>query len=56
MGEKSRRPGRTERPIPAEVYPVIDTDLGRDNVENDMTAADLEDMRSTPHPDMGTVR
>lgn len=34
----------TERPIPADVYPVIDTDLGRDNVENDIPAADLEDL------------
>ncbi len=25
-------------------YPVIDTDLGRDNVENDLTAADLQDL------------
>lgn len=33
-----------ERPIPENVYPVIDTDLGRDNVENDMTAADLNDV------------
>ncbi len=32
-----------ERPISA-VYPVIDTDLGRDNVENDLTAADLQDL------------
>lgn len=32
-----------ERPISA-VYPVIDTDLGRDNVENDLTAADIQDL------------
>ena len=32
----------TEKPIP-KAYPVIDTDLGRDNVENDITAADLQD-------------
>lgn len=25
-------------------YPVIDTDLGRDNVENDLTAADMQDL------------
>ncbi len=30
-------------PIPT-VYPVIDTDLGRDNVENDLTAADRQDL------------
>lgn len=33
-----------EKPIPAEIYPVIDTDLGRDNVENDLSAADLQDL------------
>lgn len=37
------RSRRGEPPIP-EVYPVIDNDLARDNVENDMTAADLEDL------------
>lgn len=25
-------------------YPVIDNDLARDNVENDLTAADLQDL------------
>lgn len=35
---------RRERPIPARVYPVIDTDLGRDNVENDLPAADLTEL------------
>ena len=34
-----------EDPVPANIYPVIDTDLGRDNVENDIPAADLEDLR-----------
>ena len=34
---------KTERPI-ARVYPVIDTDLARDNVENDLPAADREDL------------
>lgn len=33
-----------ERPIPEEVYPVLDTDLARDNLENDLPAADLEDL------------
>ncbi len=33
----------TERPI-SKVYPVIDTDLGRDNVENDIPYADLQDL------------
>ncbi len=27
----------------SEAYPTIDTDLGRDNIENDITAADLQD-------------
>ena len=35
---------RRERPIPAGVYPVIDTDLGRDNVENDLPSADLTEL------------
>lgn len=35
---------REERPIPADAYPVIDTDLARDNIENDLPAADLEDL------------
>lgn len=33
-----------DKPIPADIYPVIDTDLARDNVENDLPAADLEDL------------
>ena len=32
-----------EKPIP-DIYPEIDTDLARDNLENDITAADLQDM------------
>lgn len=32
-----------EKPI-SEIYPVIDTDLGRDNVENDIPDADLQDL------------
>ena len=27
----------------SQAYPTIDTDLGRDNIENDITAADLQD-------------
>ena len=37
-----------ERPVPEEVYPVIDTDLARDNLENDISAADLEDLGGKP--------
>lgn len=32
-----------QRPISA-AYPEIDTDLARDNLENDIPAADLEDL------------
>lgn len=32
-----------EKPIP-KVYREIDTDLARDNIENDMTFADLQDL------------
>lgn len=37
-------PDQIERPIPAKIYPAIDTDLARDNLENDFPAADLEDL------------
>ncbi len=33
-----------EKPI-SKAYPVIDNDLARDNVENDLTAADLQDLQ-----------
>lgn len=32
-----------EKPI-SDAYAVIDTDLARDNLENDITAADLQDL------------
>ncbi len=32
-----------EKPI-SDAYAVIDNDLARDNVENDLTAADLQDL------------
>lgn len=35
----------TQKPIPSDVYPVIDTDLGRDNLENDIPAADLTELQ-----------
>ena len=35
---------RVEKPI-SDVHPVIDNDLARDNVENDLRAADREDLR-----------
>lgn len=36
-------PHSAEKPI-SSVYKVIDNDLARDNLENDITAADLQDM------------
>ena len=41
--KKDRNAEETERPI-ASLYPVIDTDLARDNIENDLSFADLQDM------------
>lgn len=35
--------GEVERHI-SNAYPVIDTDLARDNIENDMPIADLQDL------------
>lgn len=32
-----------DRPISQAIYEAIDTDLARDNLENDLTAADLQD-------------
>lgn len=43
QNQASQRGEKREKPI-AKVYPVIDTDLARDNVENDIPAADLEDL------------
>ena len=37
-------PFELEKSIPAGIYPVIDTDLARDNLENDIPAADLLDL------------
>lgn len=34
----------TEKPIPKDIYPVIDTDLARDNLQNDIPDADLQDL------------
>lgn len=36
-------PHKTEKPI-SSVYKAIDTDIARDNLENDISKADLEDM------------
>ncbi len=34
---------KTEKPV-SDVYPVIDNDLARDNIENDIPFADLQDL------------
>ena len=34
-----------EKPIPQNVYSTIDTDLARDNLENDIPFADLQDLQ-----------
>lgn len=36
-------PFEQEKPI-SKAYPVIDNDLARDNLENDLTAADIQDL------------
>lgn len=36
------KPFKEEKPI-SNAYPAIDNDLARDNLENDTTAADLQD-------------
>lgn len=41
--DPNRRINISEKPIP-EIYPVIDTDLARDNVENHIPEADLNDL------------
>ncbi|MBR1780243.1 MAG: hypothetical protein IJ751_02430 [Oscillospiraceae bacterium] len=43
-GGSAQKVFHPERPIPEGAYPAIDTDLARDNLENDIPAADLEDL------------
>lgn len=43
MREQNKRPEKQEQPI-SKVYPVIDNDLARDNLENDLPAADKENL------------
>lgn len=33
-----------EKPIPEDAYGILDTDLARDNLENDIPFADLQDL------------
>ncbi|MEA4942166.1 MAG: hypothetical protein VB094_06450 [Oscillibacter sp.] len=49
MDQRNRDPRKPilsdgDKPIPEDIYPVIDTDLARDNLENNIPAADLEDL------------
>ncbi len=40
------KPDKLERPtIPPRIYPVLDNDLARDNMENDLPAADLRELQ-----------
>lgn len=52
----SRYKPRTVDGLVPETYPVIDSDLGRDRAENGLGVAKPEDVRSTPHPEAGSVR
>lgn len=48
--ERLATDGNADKPIPADIYPVIDTDLARDNLENDLPEADRQDLsRSQPN-------
>lgn len=40
---QNKRQNKKEKPV-SKVYPVLGNDLARDNVENDVTAADLQDL------------
>ncbi len=42
--KRSIADGKIEKPIRDDVYPELNTDLARDNVENDIPAADLQDL------------
>lgn len=43
MSKKKKKSVSIEKPIP-NVYPELDTDLARDNLENDIPDADLQDI------------
>lgn len=36
--------GKNDKAIPSGIYPVINTDIARDNLENDIPDADLQDL------------
>lgn len=41
---RRRGASRQAERLVSDAYPVIDTDLARDNIENDLTAADVQDL------------
>ena len=41
--KQNKQAVKEERPI-SRAYPVIDNDLARDNIENDLTEADFQDL------------
>lgn len=50
MREPERKPlvyptpeKKPDKPIPERIYPTLDTDLARDNLENNLTEADKQD-------------
>lgn len=42
--EKNKKKSSADKPIPEKIYPVLDNDLARDNVQNDIPKADLQDL------------
>ena len=40
-----KKPPKTDKPV-SELYTVIDNDLARDNMENDLPLADQEDLQA----------
>ena len=50
MDNKKHDSIELDKPIQPGIYPVIDNDLARDNIENDIPAADLEDLQQGTGP------
>ena len=46
MNKTKRKLNDTDSPIHEDIYPVIDNDLARDNLENDLTEADKQDLNA----------
>ena len=43
--QPNRVPKKLEKPLP-EVFPVVNSDLARDNLTNDLPFADLQDLKT----------